>query len=55
VEEYLEALQALTNRGETLPANIENNTHLPVPDDEHRQFLDDLRTLEKEGRRKYVL
>lgn len=55
VEEYRQALQVLIDKEKTLPAKIDSESKLPALEEEHKEFLEDLKTLEKEGKRKYVL
>lgn len=53
VNEYKEALSTLIEEEKNLPAIIHYENNLPVVDDEHKEFLSDLKILEKEGKRKY--
>ena len=53
VEEYKHALSTLIEEEKNLPVVIHSENNLPAIDEEHREFLSDLKTLEKEGKRKY--
>ena len=53
VEEYKYALNTLIEEEKNLPVVIHSENNLPAIDEEHREFLSDLKTLEKEGKRKY--
>jgi outer membrane protein assembly factor BamB len=53
VNEYKEALNTLMKEEKNLPAVMHNENSLPALDEEHKEFLSDLKILEKEGRRKY--
>ena len=53
VEEYKQALSTLIEEEKNLPVVIHSENNLPAIDEEHREFLNDLKTLEKEGKRKY--
>jgi hypothetical protein len=53
VEEYKDALNALIEEEKNLPMIVHGESNLPAIDEEHKEFLTDLKALEKEGKRKY--
>jgi outer membrane protein assembly factor BamB len=53
VEEYKDALNTLIEEEKNLPVVVHYENTLPALDEEHKEFLNDLKTLEKEGKRKY--
>jgi hypothetical protein len=52
VNEYKEALNTLIDEEKNLPVVVHHENTLPAIDEEHKEFLQDLKTLEKEGKRK---
>jgi uncharacterized membrane protein len=53
VKEYKEALDTLLEKQNNQLAELNSAKSLPAIDEEHKEFADDLKTLEKESKRKY--
>jgi hypothetical protein len=52
VEEYKDALNTLIDEEKNLPVVVHYENTLPAIEEEHKEFLSDLKILEKEGKRK---